>query len=165
MKLELYEVARDYVDAIERLGEIEGLTDDVISDTVESLAHDVETSVLNMSAFIKNLDAEVSAMRSYEIAMRDRRKAEEMKRDRLISYVKEAMRRCNIKKVKSNELSVTLRKPTYSVTVDSIAKIPAKFKETKIEYKVDKASLKEFMRLGGDVEGATLHMNPALIIK
>ncbi len=159
MKLSLYKVSNDYLQACENLFEREEeLSADVVNDTLEGLAGDVELKSLNVAAYYQNLKKEINAMKEYEKDMRDRRRVKENKNERLREYLKENMERCDIQKIAGPEFTISLRKSPDSVIIDSANDLHEDF-ILGVEIRADKTKIKQALQDGKPVEGAHLETN------
>ena len=72
----LYEIAKDYKDALEELTDIE---DEAVVDTLEGLKGTLETKSENIIKYTQNLNGTIQSMKEAEKNMSDRRKRLEKK--------------------------------------------------------------------------------------
>lgn len=160
--MRLYEIANEYEKALVALSEMDGVTKEMIDDTLSHLKEPLEQKILNIAAYIKNIESDIKAMRDYERAMSERRHRLENHRDNIKRYLLETMQRTEISKVRGNELDVSVRRCAYSVNVLDELAIPDEFKRIKQE--VDKQALKEALRNGLTLDGARLEQSITLVI-
>lgn len=156
MSLTLYKVANEYQDKHNFLLQQEGeFSAQVIADTMESLAGDLETKSLNVAGFYKNLHLEIDAMKEYESEMRERRKICENYAERLKEYLKNNLEKCKITKIKGTEFTISIRKLPAKVVVDNADILASEF-ISKIEVYGDKAAIKKALQADKEVKGAHL---------
>ena len=99
--LRLYQIADDYLNALEALAELEDLPPEAIADTLEGLAGTFEDKAANVAAYIRTLDAEATAIEDARKAMERRQSALERHAARLRDYLKGQMERTGIPRVKT----------------------------------------------------------------
>ena len=76
----LYEIAKDYRDALEELTEIE---DEAVVDTLEGLKGTLEAKSENIIKYTQNLKSTIEAMKEAEKNMAERRKRLEKKSENI----------------------------------------------------------------------------------
>ena len=86
--LRLYQIADDYLTALEALAEMEDLPPEAIADTLEGLAGTFQDKAANVAAYIRTLDAEAAALEDARQAMERRQSALERHAARLRDYLK-----------------------------------------------------------------------------
>ena len=156
----LYEIN----EAIERAFEacIDPETGEIVGDTeaLDDLVLARDEKIENIALWIKNLKAEAEAIRNEEKALADRRRAAENKVERLKSYLAYNL---NGEKFKTSKVSISWRK-SVSVDVPDVFQLPDEYVKYK-DPEPNKQLIKEAIKKGFDVEGATLVENTNLIIK
>ena len=83
-------------------------------------------------------------------------KAEENARDRLRTYLKEAMVATDTKKIKGDLYSITLREPSKIIEVIDDKKTPAKYITVETIQKIDSRAILADLKAGIDVPGYKL---------
>jgi hypothetical protein len=83
-------------------------------------------------------------------------KAEENARDRLRTYLKEAMIATDTKKIKGDLYSITLREPSKIIEVVDEKKTPAKYITVETIQKIDSRAILADLKAGIDVPGYKL---------
>jgi aromatic ring-opening dioxygenase LigB subunit len=142
MNTSLYQLSAEYQMAFAELMEIPDLPAEVIRDTLEGLAGDLETKSINVAAYFLSLDAQAAAIKEAEAKMAARRKAIEAKSARLKDYLKQNMQACEIQKISCPEFEISLRKNPPSVIIDDESLIPLEFIEIRETRHIDKAAIK-----------------------
>jgi hypothetical protein len=89
--LRLYEIASDYLLALEELAEMQDLPPEVIADTLEGLRGGFEAKAVNVGAYIRNLQAEAAAIGEARRRMERRQRALQHHATRLAAYLKVEM--------------------------------------------------------------------------
>ena len=164
--LALYQIADEYLQAVERLSDMD-LDEQTISDTLEGLQGDMETKVINVSKFIKNIEASADAMKHAEAQIKSRREAVEKRIDRMKHYLKFHMERTGISKIDSPWFKVAIRTNPPSVVIDAAPAIPCEFyvyPEAPQPYP-DKKAIAKAIKDGQDVPGAHLEQSTRVDIK
>ena len=85
--MNLYKINEEYKAVLANLESMDDISQDVIDDTMSVFKEDLENKCLAVAAFIKNLDAEASAIKCAEESMSSRRKAIENKSKRMREYL------------------------------------------------------------------------------
>ncbi len=165
MNLSLYKVADEYLQVCEALlDQKDELPAEVIANTIEALAGDVEKKSINVAAYYKNLQKEVAAMKDYEKEMRDRRRRLENHTERLREYLKSNMQRCGMQKIKGTEFTISIRKSPDSVVIDDAYSLPQDYIDH-IDIHPDKNKIKQAIQAGEKIPGAHLETGSSLIIR
>ena len=165
MNLSLYKIAEEYLQACEwLLDQQDELPAEVIANTLEAVAGDVEEKSINVAAYYKNLVKEVEAMKEYEKEMRERRQRLENHAERLREYLKSNMERCGILKIKSTEFTISIRKSRDSVVIDDVDNLPKDY-ISRIEIYPDKNKIKQALQDGQEIPGAHLESGTSLNIR
>ncbi len=165
MGLKLYEIKNEYLEAINALNEIEGLTPDILADTLSPFKDSLSVKITNIAAYIKNLEFEVEAMKQYEDSMNKKRKTLENKILGIKNYIKSNMVECGIDKISSPEFNITLKAASNRVVIDDEKNILPKYIRVKQILEVDKSLIKHDIDSGEEVYGAHLEKSYALTIK
>jgi hypothetical protein len=164
--LALYQLADEYLQAVERLSDMD-LDDQTVADTLESLQGDMETKVVNVSKFIKNLEATSDAIAIAENAMHRRRQAIENRVERIKHYLKFHMERTGMSRIDSPWFKVAIRTNPPSVVIDAAPAIPCEFyvyPEAPAPYP-DKKAIAKAIKDGQEVPGAHLEQSTRVEIK
>jgi len=150
--MNLYEISNEYKRLFDELSEMEGITQDIISDTLSPITDEFNNKVIAVTSYFRNLEAEANAIKTAEKSMYERRKAIENKIESIKSYLKSQMISTGINKISCPYFSVTLVKSKNSVNILDSSKIPSEF----IREKVIKEPNKELILKTGGCEGAEI---------
>ncbi len=118
----------------------------------EELQIEKEVKLENIALYIKNLKAEVEALKAEKESFAERERITKNKITNLESYLSKAL---NGKKFETNRVVVSFRE-SESVDVVEVDKIPKKYMRKKIEYSPDKMMIKEAIKNGLKVRGCAL---------
>lgn len=167
MRQPLYKIAQEYMQAYDTLYSDDSLTEDVIRDTLSAISSELEAKAINIAALIKNMQADVKAMKEAEISINERRKRLENRIDNLEKYLLINLQGAGLTKpIESPEHYIGLRKNPVSVQIEEGAEIPEECMRVIPEKKEpDKTLLKEAINDGKIIKGVSLIQNIKLVIK
>ena len=161
----LYEINKEVEQALCALlasvNEETGEVDPQLLQDLEDLKLQKEEKIDNIGAYIKNLIAEVNMIKAEEQALKERREAKERKIDSLKKYVGSVL---NGEKFESARVVFSWRK-SEAVSIQDEKLLPKRYFIKKFTFSPDKASIKEVLKAGGKVKGATLETKNNLQIK
>lgn len=162
----LYVLANDYRDAALQMADMD-LPANVIADTLEGLAGELEVKATNVAMFIRNLESTAASIKEAEAEMAKRRKALEARADFLHRYLLDNMQRTGIQKIECPYFKLSVRDNPQSVVIDSPDLIPADFmrQPEPPPPAPDKKAIAEALKAGQDVPGAHLERTQRLEIK
>ena len=153
--MKLYEIDEAILNCIDtETGEI------IDADQLDKLTMERDTKIENVACWIKDLKAEAEALKAEKLAFAERQKVAENKMESLKKWLAYAL---NGQKFKSTRASVSVR-ATDSVEVPDIYKLDENYVRYK-EPEADKTAIKEAIKAGQEVAGATLVKNTSVIIK
>lgn len=115
----------------------------------------------NIGAYIKNLQAEAKMLKEEEESLKARREAKEKKAENLKRYLASVL---DGKPFESVRVKCSWRS-SEAVNISDANLIPKKFMVKKIKFEPDKTSIKEWIKAGHKVKGATLETRNNLQIK
>lgn len=162
----LYELAREYRDAAERLADLD-LDEQTVADTLEGLAGDLEVKATNVAMFARNLEATAAQIKDAEAQMAARRKAVENRATNLRRYLLVSMQQAGIQKIECPYFRLAVRDNPPAVDVFDAAQVPAEFmRQPETPPPVpDKTAIKDELKAGRDVPGCRLTVGQRLDIK
>ena len=135
-------------------------------DTLEAVQGEFNEKAVSIVKFTENLNGDISAIDAEIKRLQARKRAIENKRQSVRDYLLHNMRECQITSIECPLFTAKLRKGIDSVVVDDESKIPDRFIETVISYKVDKKALKLALQSGEEIEGAHIKQGEqTLVIK
>ena len=128
------------------------IVDEYAYKAMNSLQMDFDKKVENILLWIKNLRAESAALKAEKQAFADRQKSAENKASSLEKYVSSVL---NGKKFSTKNVEVSWRKSVVVEVTGDIQKLPRDFIKQK-EPELNKAALKECLKYGVNIPGASL---------
>ena len=167
--MKLYEITAEYqrfIEAVES-GEI---PEEAIIDTLESIETMLEEKADNIACLIKNMTAEVEAIKTEEKNLAARRKVKENQIDRMKAFLSEALTRANMLKVETARNKISFRK-SESVKIEdeeAFIKWASKHADEYLTYKdptINKTEIKKGLANGAEIEGAILETKNNIQIK
>lgn len=163
--MKLYELSTQYNEALTSLSQMvdEGqLPVEAMNDTLEALGGELREKAKNVGAWIKNLEADVTALKDAETAMSNRRKSIQSKIDWAKDYLHSNMEASGITEIDCSLYSLKIKKNPPSVNI--IGDVPKEYMIIKTTESPDKKAIKELLENGG-CEFAELKHGTRLEIK
>lgn len=171
----LYDIDTRLVTLLDEHFDIE---DGVICETEEELAKkidevslDLDTKIENIGCYIKNLEADVEALKKEEDNLYGRRKSAERKIESLKNYLNGYLTACYPNeddkakwRFKSPKVVLGFRKST-KVEVTDIQKLDKKYLKITTNIDPDKKAIGQALKNGEEVIGAVLKQNVNLSVK
>ena len=153
--MKLYEIDQAILNCIDlETGEV------IDTEQLDKLTMEREAKLENVACWIKELKAEAEALKAEKQRLEDRQKVAENKMESLKKYLAFAL---DGQALKTTRASVTFRK-SQSVEIADIYKLDENYLRYK-EPEADKTAIKEALKQGKTVAGATLVENTSVIIK
>lgn len=162
----LYVLADDYRAAAEKLADLD-LPPDVVADTLESMAGDIQVKATNVAMFARNLESMAEQIKAAEAQMAERRKSIEKRAAGIREYLHGCMERSGITKIECPYFKIAIRDNPASVVIDDERAIPAEFmrQPEPPPPSPDKRAIAESIKAGRDVPGAHLTRTQRLDIR
>ena len=152
--MKLYEIDQAIMGLVDETGEI------IDIEAFDSLQMERDAKIEGIALYIKDLKAEAEALKAEKMAFAERQKVAENKVESLKNYLAYALKG---QAFKSTKAVVSFRK-TQQVDIPDIHKLDENFLRYK-EPEADKTAIKEAIKAGQIVKGATLIENTSVIIK
>lgn len=153
--MKLYEIDQAILNCIDlETGEI------IDTEQLDKLTMEREVKLENVACWIKELKAEAEALKAEKMTFAKRQQVAENKMESLKKYLAYAL---DGQAFKTTRASVTFRK-SQAVEIDDIYKLDENYLRYK-EPEADKTAIKEAIKQGKTVAGATLVENTSVIIK
>ncbi|MDH4577120.1 siphovirus Gp157 family protein [Listeria innocua] len=132
----------------------EQLDPEALKDTLESIDDELETKAENVAFVIKELEGQALVLETEIKRLSERTTTIDNNIKRLKQSLQGAMEAANKPKIKTNLFTLGIRKSPPSVAVEDESKLIAYLVEQ--PKKLDKTRLKDDLKKGIDVPGATL---------
>ena len=146
-------------------------SEEELAKKIDEVAIELDTKIENIGCYIKNLEADVEALKKEESNLKARRLSAERKIEGLKRYLDGYLTACYPNeddkakwKFKTPKVVLGFRKST-TVEVPDLDKLDKRFIREKIERMADKMAIKYILKKGDKVDGAFLKQNINLNIK
>ena len=157
--VKLYEIANEYAELANS-----DMDAEMIADTLEGIEGEFSDKAEQILAIIKNEQAQESALKAEAKSLTDRAKASANRVEKLKHYLATSMETIEATSISAGVHKLTVRKGLPSVQIDDLEKLPPQFVEYKTEIKADKNLIKEKLKLGEPIEGATLVIGKSTLL-
>ena len=167
--MKLYEIAAEYKNFLEAVenGEI---PEEAINDTLEGITAILEEKADNIACMIKNMIAEVEAIKGEEEKLKARRTVKEKQIERITKYLSDTLLLNNCPKIETARNKITFRE-SKSVKIENDASFiewAIKNGDEYLTYKdptINKTEIKKALAAGIEVVGASLESKQNIQIK
>jgi len=151
--MKLYEISNQYQKAFDKLQEME-FDEQTIADSLSLITDDFDKKAINIASYVKNLEADIEAMKNAEKEINARRKLLGNKYDNMRGYLKTHMEKCGGKPIHSPYFDITIKKCPPSVKIDDETKLPDEY--IRIKKEPAKDLIKEALNNNIIIEGCSL---------
>jgi predicted nuclease with TOPRIM domain len=158
--MELYRLTQNYLSVMEMAEEMDT---DTLKDTLESIEEEIHDKAENIAKLVKNLNADVDALKTEEKRLADRRKSLENKVIHLKEYLQNQLEVAGLDKVKRPTLTVSIQNNPPSVKVID-EKLLSDFMIPQ-DPKLDKKAILTALKEGQEVNGAELFQSRGVRIR
>lgn len=131
---------------------------------LDELATMEAEKVDGISFMVRKRGNEIDWLKEEESRLRARRQSMESRLIQFKAYLRDIMLKEGLQKIKGNKASIFLRQ-SESVDVAHAAELPEKYVNIKIEYQPDKAKIKEAIKAGASIPGASLVQKISAVIR
>ena len=162
----LYDISEKYARLVEM-----SLEDDqpesmkeAIKNTLEVIEEDLNTKGINIAHVLYSYDNDINVIKAERARLAEKIRTITNYQEGLKAYLRDNMNRCGITKIKSPLFSVSIGKPSKSVVIDDIDRVPDNYIRLKKEPK--KSEIKQAIKDGHTIPGAYIEDGkPRLTIK
>lgn len=145
-------------------------TGEIILDleAVEALQMEREAKIENLALYVKNLTSEAAAIREEEKALAERRKAKELKAERLRAYLAEVL---SGEAFETSKVKCSFRKSTAVTVTDNVTLLwylKSMSLDKCVKHKdpdIVKSEVAKLLKAGRDIPGAVLEERNNMTIK
>lgn len=162
----LYEITQDYMTILAMMEDPE-LDPKTLADTMEAVEGELEVKAENYAKVMKNLEADVSAIKAEIDRLFERKKTIENNIKRMKQPLQVSMETTGKTKFKTELFSFSVRNNAPKVVMDEeyIENVPERFLKYS-EPTINRSAIKEAIQNGEDLEGiAHLEQSTSLTIK
>lgn len=155
--MKLYEITQAY----ENLASLEDKEE--VGKYLDLIEDEFNQKAENTVKVIKNIGADIKALRDEEKRLAQKRKSLQSNQDWLKFYLQNNMERLGDKKIKAGIFNINIQKNPPSVNIKNEKLIADDYFIT--ERKIDKKKLKEDLKDGKEIDGAELTQGESLRIR
>lgn len=161
----LYEIATIYRADAARLQDLD-LPAEVVTDTLDAMAGELEVKAQNVVMFARDLQATAAAIKEAEEQMAKRRKAIENRAKHLLEYVQGCMETAEVQKIECSHFRLAIQAKPPSVDVYEPGLLPVEYMRTPEPPPPapDKTAIAAAIKSGKEVPGARLVQGTRLAI-
>lgn len=164
--MKLYEISNTYksfLDAVES-GDI---PEEAVADTLEGIRGEFNEKADNIACMIKNLSADVDAMKNERDSLSDRIKSKQSKIDSLKHYLSESMKALELSKIETARNAISFRKSTSCFIADEedFKQKHTDLCKKELVISIPKADIIKLLKDGQEISGAELRVSQNLQIK
>ena len=157
--MNLYELSSSYR-AIQEMD----LDEETLRDTLDSIVGEAEQKAENIVKWIRNLKGDNTAIKEEETRLKNKRIANENKIKYLGLYLEDFLKTSGLTRLKTELFTISLQNNPPSVEVYDATLIPPKYLIEQLPI-VDKQIIKELLKQGEEIPGATLKQTKGLRIR
>ena len=158
--MNLYELTESYLKLQQKIEDGgEGL-----EDTLESITDAIEEKADGYGKVIKNIEAQIEAIKNEEKRLADRRKSLESNVKRLKDSLYESMKLTKTKRIKSELFTFNIQNNPPSLNIENEDAIPFEYYQPQAP-KLDKKELLNAIKNGLEIEGVSIKQGESLRIR
>ncbi|CZS03396.1 siphovirus Gp157 family protein [Clostridioides difficile] len=160
----LYELTTDLLEIEEGLTETTGNEAEKLEEIKEIIKQEIQNKNTRIVSVIINIDSDINSIDSEIKRLQELKRVKKNTIDRLKSNIKDCMELLGTKKVETILGNISIRKSAGSLVIEDEEKIPAIYKTVEQVVKVDKNTIKDFIKKGHEVEGCRIEYSTTLTI-
>lgn len=160
----LYDIAERYRNIL-NLMENEDFEGVDLQFALNQISDEFEIKADNIVFLLKEIQADVDAIKNEELRLAKRRKTLENNAQGMKDYLEQMMRLADKTKFKTTLNSFSIQKTKASVIITEEALVPEEFKTYEQVCKIDKNELYTALKQGAEILGVELKENEALRIR
>jgi len=162
--MKLYEYVAMHQKALIELEDMD-LPAEIVEDTLNGLVGDIEEKTKSVVAYMRNIGVDIIAMKNAEKEIKERRQRLERREQWIEQYVLHGMEVSEISIIETPYFAIKRQKNPPAVNIVEADEISDKYKTEVVSYKIDKKKIKEDIKAGKAVAGATLTQGWRLNVK
>lgn len=160
--MKLYELSQNYKNLLE-LVDNEDVPAEILQEALAEVKENINEKAENICKVIANIQADIEGMKAEEKRIAALRKSNENKVTSLKNYLENTLKDLNIKKIDCNMFKVSIAKNPPKLVLSDDFKPDDKYTSTQII--IDNKAIKDDLKAGVIIEGASLVQNESLRIK
>ena len=158
--MRLYDIANDYLALMQAI-ENDEIPAEAVADTLEAIQGEIEEKADNIGCLLKSIEADITAIKTEEQRLAERRKTKEKAYDRLKQYLSDTLQGLGIGKVETARNVITFRKSEVAEVNESAFLEWAKANRAdlitvKVTESANKTEIKKELKAGAEIPGAVL---------
>jgi len=166
----LFKISEQHAQALAIIEQMfdDGCSDDEINEALgllDAIEDSFNAKAINIAMYIRNLDAEATAINEAKKDMDKREKALKAKKERLTNYLLNQMLITETKQIKCPHFVISLRDNPFSVKVGANAVLPDALLLPAKPREPDKRAIKDLLEKGQLIDGCSLERGQSLVIK
>ena len=142
----LYELTTDLLEIEEGLTETTGNEAEKLEEIKEIIKQEIQNKNTRIVSVILNIDSDINSIDSEIKRLQELKRVKKNTLDRLKSNIKDCMELLGTKKVETVLGNISIRKSAGSLVIEDEEKIPAIYKTVEQVVKVDKNTIKDFIK-------------------
>lgn len=143
-----------------------GASPEDVRAAIDSISEDMNNKIVSVVYWIRNLSANVEAIKAEENRLESNRKSLENQIDGLKSYIRENMVASDMKRCTDGIINVTICNAKPVLVVDDESLIPEEYQKIDVKTSLDKKAMLDALKEGKEVAGASIGKSEAgLLIK
>lgn len=166
--MKLYELSNDYIALMQAIDNDE-IPEEAIADTLEAIKGEIEVKADNIACLLKNIEADVVAIKAEETRLAERRKAKEKTHERVKQYLSDVLQNMSIDKVETARNNISFRKSEgVELDEDTFIKWAQENRDDLLTFsapKANKTEIKKALKGGAEIIGAQLVSKKNIQIK
>ena len=100
--MKLYELTDEYKALMQMLDDETDIPAEALADTLESITAEIEVKADNIACMLKNLDADILAIKAEEARLAERRKSKQASYDRIKQYLSDELQKADLSKIETS---------------------------------------------------------------
>lgn len=161
----LYQLTERWNNLLEGCWHVDEETGEVFSpEDIDEVQASFEEKAENVALFVKNLDAEIKAIKDEEETLRARRVRKERHAERLRAYLLDCMNNVGKRTFETSKAAMSLRR-VKSVHIADENAIPPEYCKTTVKTAPDKRAIGYALKEGKSVPGCALAERDSISIK
>lgn len=154
--MNLYELSADLYNVLEGGMVVDEESGEILfdADNLEELEMQYADKLEGCGIYVKNLSADIDALKEEERRITERRRIKERKVERMKEYMLNSMSLTDTQKLDTPKVYISQRKSSRVIIEDESA-IPTEYKEQVLTIKYDKSAIRKALK-DGTVPGATM---------
>lgn len=157
--MNLYELSSNYR-AIQEMD----LDEETLRDTLDSIIGEAEPKAENIVKWIRNLKGENIAIKEEETRLKNKRITNENKIKALSLYLEDFLKNSGLTRLKTGLFTLSIQNNPPSLEIYDSTLIPTKYLIEQLPT-IDKQAIKEILKQGEEIPGATLKTTQSLRVR